>query len=272
MKHFICLLVLIVVCSFITVACDDFEKKMDDVNLVTSLGTENNSPTHRHFCIEPAVYLRVITQVEVVNNTDSTIVVSKSDFSNETSRVVLGGLVGNYGYNTVSGNTASSFEFEWIPQDRLFSTNNPALVNNSYRCCPFLELGETVVKNFQPYMRSFLLAIHIDGSPHYLVGCPESMELPARVNAVADVGGVRKEEDLDRSRIVRYGIGYADNAEAFLSESGIAYLPRIINFVDDRGQTGEYGLGSYGRAKMKVVITVDSPDKIGFKLESFEPF
>jgi len=206
----------------------------------------------------------VLTQVELVNNSGSTVTVF------EPVRVRFCPLYPFF-FGTdkklfsVDGNSKSIFEFMWYPIDNLRSTNNPILVNNHKLCCPDLELGETVKNNFQPYLSSFLLKIHIDETDYYLAGWPQSIDFNAYNGGFAD---------FDSGRIVQYGIGYGNNTEARLNKGGAAYLPFIV-YHEDEGRTVKYDFSNDLNVHQpifiiqKAVITVDAAGKIDFKTESF---
>jgi hypothetical protein len=261
-------LLLIAGCFFM--ACNSSSKPEDNGGYTTEIPpnggytpkSEDNDGYTPEILGELPIAPRVATQVEVVNNTGSTVtVLPKIQFRYDDK---VGGsvyLVPSYHVapilGRIEGNSTGSFVFVWEAKSYVLSTTDPAEVNNPFFEYSNLELASTVKKNFRPYVDSFLLPIRIDDVTYYLAGWPQSIGVPSGV---------------DGSKIVKYGVGYADNKEIRLHEQyGYAYLPYIICY-DEGGTTvtHDFGEGQNRFIMGKAVITIDAPDKIEYKTESLE--
>jgi hypothetical protein len=232
-------------------ACDNSSTpESDAIKETKQINWEDNTESD----LPPAP--RVVTQVELVNNTGSTITVYEPVhyFYKSTEEFLFGGDDAGK-LCTVGGNKTGSFVFKWYPNNSLVTSDTEDAEEKN-------PTAETVKKNFRPYVNSFLLPIQIDNTTYYLAGWPQSM------------GGVPAMENIDSAKIngniVRYGIGYGNNTEVLLHpQYGFAYLPYIIDYEED-GRTVERNFGLADFILGKAVITINAPNTIEYKTESLE--
>jgi hypothetical protein len=277
MKRFTIFL-LVLLCFF--VSCDT-DQNNDTDNNVSPPVAQGSSPR----------VFRVYHKVEVVNNTDSTVIVSGiGDFVKSEKDGI--GLFPQYDFVSVAGNSTKTVRFSghhFIPK----------------KYARYYEPGQTengIEKDFVPYLSSFYIRLRMNNDEYYLAGWPQSLELP---NPLENMLG----HVIDTDKIVQYGIGYADNREvrvkedllvpvreiwvtkrasevfegyegkdfevgAYEFEYGIrdyAYSPFIIS-VDNGGKTETHDFDDADSVLVKAVLTIDGPDKIEFSVTDIRPW
>ena len=190
--------------------------------------------------------------------------------------------------HTAAGLTTSVFSFAWLPYDPIVIEPKDWQAFHCPDCGYSTVTAGEFKERFRPYMKSFLLEVHVGQEKAYLAGWPESLEFSAENIDWFDgnwhVTGDRVR--IDPAKIVQYGLGYSDNKEVFIYREhdpwhGITQHYNI-KYADGEGRTAEYNnpvpalnITDYPVAVRnllagKAVITVDAPDKITYKTVSFE--
>ena len=206
----------------------------------------------------------VSMEVELINNTNSSVTITSYQFYD-----------GKYGLwlchnfwetHHADAQSKNTFQFSWQYHEPIFSIPSDLEgMSNAPHWQPFF--GENVVSRFLPHMNSFMLELTIDGTAYYLAGWPSSQILPEKKELYQ-----RVEQVLDRRRIIQYGIGYADNKEAYVNEFGCAVIPLNISY-EDQQRTVVENLGTSWNTKVtgKAVLTIDAPNKINYRTVSLFP-
>ena len=142
-------------------------------------------------------------QVELVNNTDSTVtILPPGSFVKCEKDGVNWGATMRTVRDYQTADDMSAFEFSFIAEHRdVFYFYELDTTKEEIE-------AQTKERTGFPMLKSFFLKIMIDDAEYFLAGWPQSLDLPP---VGADV--------LDTDKIVQYGIGYSDISELRYSEN-----------------------------------------------------
>jgi len=209
-----------------------------------------------------------VYQVEVVNNTDSTVEIKRGDFSKSEKNGIRASLFNES--LIVPGNTKEEMYFMWFPRFRENAEDTPPPPGTPLEPFPSVEEQMEEYNQYLPQVNSFLLRILMDDNEYYMAGWPQSLELPSLIGP--NFWGFT----FDTGKIVQYGIGYG-NAETRIKHNArvdrtgggdyeyhdVVYSPYVIS-IDNDGKTEKHDFDEAKIVLGRAVLTIDGPDKINF--------